>query len=180
VTTAMLGKSSFYPLHKEWQDWDKLEKIYGSYEIDPLKDSDGKLKQEAINTLSGFLGTDPIPEMEVMLTPIMKKVKKLYSKGVNIVMGTDVGGKPYILPGLSSHEEMQLMQLGGLNPLDIIKISTHNGAKMLGILDEYGTLEKGKYADMVLLNKNPLEDISNTQSIFRVIKEGIVQERILQ
>lgn len=177
VTTLMLGKSLFYPLHKEWQDWDKLEKIFGSYEIDPLRDPDGKLKRKAVNALSGYLGTDSIPPMEVMLAPMLKAINKLDSMGVNMVMGTDVGGRNYILPGLSAHEEMQLLQLGGMDPLDIIKISTHNAAKMLGLLNEYGTIEKGKHADLVLLKENPLENISNTLTIEQVIRDGKVQKR---
>lgn len=81
------------------------------------------------------------------------------------MLGTDVGGRPYILPGISVHEEMQLLQLGGFAPEEIIKIGTQNVAKMLGISDEYGTIEEGKIADMILLNHNPVINISNTLSI---------------
>jgi len=65
-----------------------------------------------------------------------------------------------------------------MNPLRIIKCATLNAATMLGVQEDYGTLEAGKNANMVILNENPLEDISNTLSIDVVIKNGEVQERI--
>lgn len=70
------------------------------------------------------------------------------------------------------------LQMGGIEPKDIIKMVTHNAAKMLGILDELGTLEVGKLADMVLLEKNPLVDIRNTLTIHSVFRQGNLQTRI--
>ena len=54
----------------------------------------------------------------------------------------------------------------------VIKIATHNGARALGILDDIGTLEPGKVADIVVLQRNPLDDIRNTQTIVRVFRAG--------
>jgi len=178
VTTVMIAKSFYYPLHKERLDLEELRKVYGSDEIDPLLDADGSLEKESRKILSRYSPSGKVPPSKTIIIPMMQDIKKLYDKGVNIVMGTDVGGRPYILPGISVHEEMELMQQGGIPPIDIIKISTHNAAKMLGILHKTGTIEQEKTADMVLLNENPLEDISNTLSIQQVIKDGTIQRRI--
>jgi imidazolonepropionase-like amidohydrolase len=82
------------------------------------------------------------------------ELKFLYENGINIALGTDIG-QPYIFPGISLHEEMEMMEMLGFDPIDIIKMATHNAAKMLRVLDELGTIEKGKWADMILLDKNP-------------------------
>lgn len=180
VTTAMLAKSLFYPLHKEWLALEELREVYGEDQIDPLLDTDGSLKKESKMIISNFSPSGKVSPFAAIILPMMRDIKQLYDRGVNIVLGTDVGGRPYILPGISVHEEMQLMQLGGIAPIDIIKISTRNAAQMLDILDKTGTIEQGKVADMVLLNKNPLDDISNTLSIEQVIKEGIIQKRLTE
>ena len=59
-----------------------------------------------------------------------------------------------------------------MSPLEVIRIATQQAAAAVGGEDDLGTLEPGKLADMVLLDKNPLEDIRNTQTIWRVIKGG--------
>jgi imidazolonepropionase-like amidohydrolase len=60
----------------------------------------------------------------------------------------------------------------GLPPLEVLRIATQEAAAAVGAGDDLGTIEPGKLADMVLLDKNPLEDIRNTQTIWRVIKGG--------
>ncbi len=60
----------------------------------------------------------------------------------------------------------------GLPPLEVLRIATQEAAAAVGAEDDLGTLEPGKLADIVLLEANPLEDIKNTQSIWRVIKGG--------
>ena len=178
VTTAMLFKSFFYPLNKDWLEHDAFN-VFEEDQMRPLKDQDGALEAESRRILSGYFGSDNLP-METGLKPMMRDIKKLYDEGVNIVLGTDVGGRPYILPGISVHEEMQLLELGGFPPEEIIKISSYNAAKMLGISDKYGSIEEGKMADMLLLDKNPLESISNTLSINSVFKDGIIQQRLTE
>ena len=178
VTTAMLAKSFFYPLNKDWLEKDAF-RVFEEDQILPLTDPDGELEAESRKILSRFLGSDTVP-METMLNPMMSDIKRLHDEGVNIVLGTDVGGRPYILPGISVHEEMQLLEIGGFTPEEIIKISSYNAAKMLGISHMYGSIEEGKIADMVLLNENPLESINNTLSINTVIKNGEVQERLIE
>jgi imidazolonepropionase-like amidohydrolase len=61
----------------------------------------------------------------------------------------------------------------GINPMDVIKIATKNGAEALGLINQTGTIEPGKQADILILSANPVEDIENTKRIDAVISNGI-------
>lgn len=99
-------------------------------------------------------------------------LKTLYDKGANIVSGTDAGN-PYVIAGFSLHEEFQYMNDAGLTPYQVLLTATVNPAKMLGIENRSGTIEIGKDADFVLLNRNPLLDIKNTKTILGVMTKGL-------
>ena len=80
--------------------------------------------------------------------------------------GTDVS-VIRLFPGFSLHDELALLVQAGLSPGAALKTATYNPAKFLGMLDRLGTVEKGKLADLILLDANPLEDIRNTRKIQR-------------
>ena len=69
--------------------------------------------------------------------------------------------------------EMELMVKAGLTPLEAITVATANGARLLKIDATQGTLQPGKAADLIILDKNPLEDIRNTRAISAVWKNGV-------
>ena len=96
----------------------------------------------------------------------------LHRKGAKLVSGTDAGN-PYVVPGFSLHDEFQYMHEAGLTPYEILKCSTVNAADMLGEDTVSGSIEVGKKADLVLLEKNPLEDIKNTRTIAGVVSNGL-------
>jgi imidazolonepropionase-like amidohydrolase len=91
--------------------------------------------------------------------------------GVRLIAGTDMGAL-YVIPGFSLHDELQLMVESGLSPLTVLQSATVNPAKFLGKERDLGTIEKGKLADLVLLEANPLENISATRQIAAVIVNG--------
>ena len=176
VTTLNIGNFLHYPFHPEWLDTKEWEVF--DIELEELKANQEQAKQMAIGIITGYLNME-LEEWENHVSPRFNDVNKLDSLGVNIVLGTDPGSVTgYNITGLNVHEEMLHYQKGGMNPLRIIKCATLNAATMLGVQEDYGTLEAGKNANMVILNENPLEDISNTLSIDVVIKNGEVQERI--
>ncbi len=91
--------------------------------------------------------------------------------GVKILAGTDSAGL-YVYPGFSLHDELVLLVKAGLTPMQALQAATIEPANYLGLSASLGTVEKGKIADMVLLEANPLQDISNTQKIAAVILRG--------
>jgi len=94
---------------------------------------------------------------------------KLYDRGVKLHMGAH--GQ---MMGLGAHWEMELFTHGGFSNYDAIEIATINGFKHHGLDHKLGSIEPGKLADMVIMTKNPLDNIRNTRSIEYVIKNGIV------
>ncbi len=102
---------------------------------------------------------------------------KMFRAGVNFLAGTDCIAAPYVLPGFSLHHELSILVDAGLTPLDALQTATLNPAKFFGRLDELGTVEEGKTADLVLLDADPLVDIRNTQRIEAVIANGKLFEK---
>ena len=93
--------------------------------------------------------------------------------GVKITAGTDVI-MPYVVPGNGLHEELRLLVESGLTPMEALVAATGQAAELLGQQNLIGTVEKGKLADMVILDADPLQDIQNTRKISQVIKSGRV------
>jgi hypothetical protein len=91
-------------------------------------------------------------------------VSDMNEAGVGLLAGSDAGELGLIY-GFSLHEELISLQNAGLTPLEVLQTATINPAKYQNALDSSGTIEQGKVADLILLNKNPLEDIRNTQEI---------------
>lgn len=91
--------------------------------------------------------------------------------GVLLLAGTDEPNQ-YCFPGFSLHDELALFVQAGLAPLEALQTATINPAKYLNLTDSLGTIEKGKLADLVLLEANPLADISNTKRIAAVVFNG--------
>jgi imidazolonepropionase-like amidohydrolase len=104
------------------------------------------------------------------LKTAQENLKKLVAGGVRYGFGTDAG-PPARFPGYFEHWELELMVQAGLSPAQAIGAATRNAAQFLGA-NELGTLEKSKWADMIVLDRNPLEDIKNTRSIYAVYVAG--------
>lgn len=98
-------------------------------------------------------------------------IAKMRGAGVEFLAGTDTPN-PYCFPGFSLHDELALLVKAGLTPMEALQAATRNPAKYLGLLGSLGTVEKGKLADLVLLDANPLADITNTQRINSVVVNG--------
>ena len=94
--------------------------------------------------------------------------KVLQDKGVKMMTGTDTG-LPGLVAGFALHEELEELVSAGLTPYQALRASTTNPFEFLGELDDAGTVEVGKRANLVLLEANPLENISNTQQIAGVM-----------
>ena len=95
----------------------------------------------------------------------------LESTGVRVVGATDAGNIG-TLHGPALHREMELMAVAGMRPSDILVSVTRYAAAAIGRQNDVGTLEKGKFADLVILDADPVTDIKNTRKIARVMKGG--------
>lgn len=95
---------------------------------------------------------------------------------VRFLVGTDLGGVN-VYPGFHVHDELRWLVEVGFTPLEVIAIATRNSAESLGRLQELGTIERGKRADLVLLEADPLRDIGNTRAIAAVIADGRLYEK---
>lgn len=128
-------------------------------------------KQEAVrNDASAQWYKDHLPVA-------MSNLKKLSDAGVNIVMGTDSGGGPGRFQGYFEHLELEYEVKAGLSPMQALVTATSAAAKTLNISKDAGTLEKGKWADFVVLTANPLDDIRNTRKIDSVWVGGLMVEQ---
>jgi imidazolonepropionase-like amidohydrolase len=80
------------------------------------------------------------------------------------------------MDGLGDHWELWALAAGGMTPLEVLRVGTSNGAHAIGLEQDLGSLEPGKFADLIVLDANPLEDIHNTNTIRYVMKNGRLYE----
>lgn len=107
---------------------------------------------------------------------MLASIGSAHEAGVPVTLGTDTGN-PFVFPGHSVHFELELLVEAGLTPMDALIAATRGAAELLGRDDEFGTVEAGKRADLLVLAANPLADIRNTRSLEVVIRGGEVVER---
>lgn len=98
-------------------------------------------------------------------------IRKMRDAGVEFLTGTD-SILDFCFPGFSLHDELALLVEAGLTPMEALQAATSNPARFLGMADSLGTVNKGKLADLVLLEANPLADIHNTTKIAAVVRNG--------
>jgi imidazolonepropionase-like amidohydrolase len=113
-----------------------------------------------------------LPVREKFVEHELDIVRKLQAAGVPLLAGTDTPAGVDVIPGVSLHQELQRFVDAGLTPLQALQSATINPARFFGITADFGTVEKGKIADLVLLDANPLKDIRNTRKIAGVMLAG--------
>ncbi len=94
-------------------------------------------------------------------------LNKAFEAGVKIITGSD--SNPIDEIGML---EIEQLVFSGISEMGAIMAATRNSAEMVGMLDDLGTVEVGKLADLIVLEKNPLENISNLRTLSMVIKDG--------
>ena len=124
---------------------------------------------------SEFMSQQPLNDSYKTYQDWSMKMVGLFNKqGVKILAGTDtpIG---FLTPGFSLHKELELLVESGLTPLQALRAATITPAEFFNLEDKMGTVEVGKFADLVILNNNPLNDIKHTQDIHAVILKGHIQ-----
>ena len=129
-----------------FQDWNTC-----SHVTDDWAEDDYRRWKAAVPTLQAF-------------------VRALSAGGVKLTTGTDVTN-PWVIPGESLHQELDLLVHAGFTPRDVLQMTWMNGARALRRQD-VGVIQPGRRADLVLLRDNPLTDIRNTRAIVWVMKDG--------
>jgi imidazolonepropionase-like amidohydrolase len=139
----------------------------GTYLVPTLIAGETVEKLAKSGVLKGLRGEKALAAAAAM----RKSIKIAIANKVKIALGTDSGVYQH---GLNGHEFTLLVEWGGMRPLDAIVAGTLNSAKLLGLDKTIGTLTVGKYADIVAVQGNPLENIKTMENVVFVMKNGVV------
>ena len=121
---------------------------------------------------SRAMDTDPLGVRRRFVDHELDIVRKLHAAGVPFLAGTDTPAGVDVTPGISLHLELQRFVAAGFTPLEALQTATINPARFLSKLADYGSVETGRVADLVILRANPLDDIANTRKIGGVVADG--------
>ena len=105
--------------------------------------------------------------LQMVIDTLLKLIGALHKAGIPIVAGTDVG-----VPGHTLHRELELYVKAGLTPLEAIQAATITPARVMKLENEVGTIQAGKRADVIVLDANPLDNISNIRRVRLVVTQG--------
>ena len=115
---------------------------------------------------------EDLPVLKMLHAAHYRVVKEMQEAGVKLLVGTDA--RVY---GYDTHNEMVEMVAAGLTPMQVLQAATRTPAEFFGKLDLMGTIEKGKIADLVLVDANPLESIGNASKIWSIVLNGLLLDR---
>lgn len=169
--------------HGTWYVPTHLTRWSDAYADDPRVRQDPLLrylhplvKRQWLEDIDEILAEDPSPAARETYRRFHAKGLELtgaaHRAGVKVLAGTD-----YIAAGADLHRELQQLAAAGLSPADVLRAATLHPAEYFGLQSQYGTVEEGKVADLVLLTANPLQDIRNTQGIHAVVFNGTLYDR---
>jgi imidazolonepropionase-like amidohydrolase len=168
VVPTLIWSQSFRPLSKE----DTGASL-------PMNQLPAKLRQRWLGGRQRYLEA-VAPETLALNQRVARKsvelVGALHRAGVLLLAGTD-STDAFVVPGFSLHQELELLVAAGLTPLQALQTATMNPSRFLGRAGERGAVEKGRAADLVLLDANPLDDIRNTRRISGVVIGGKYMSR---
>jgi hypothetical protein len=124
---------------------------------DPMLRSVTRRRREGAPVMQAFLG---------------RVVGALHRAGVPLLAGTDASGWAFMMPGFAIHDEFGLLAASGLSPYEVLRTATVEPARFLQKPDEFGTITPGRRADLVLVEKNPLEDLGTLRKPLGVMARG--------
>ncbi len=163
VVPTLIWSQSFRPLSKE----DTGAAL-------PMDQLPAKLRERWLAGRQRYLEA-VAPEILALNQRVARKsedlVRALHRTGVPLLAGTD-STDAFVVPGFSLHQELELLVQAGLSPMEALRTATFNPAVFLEQSRERGAVERGRVADLVLLDANPLQDIRNTRRIYGVVKGG--------
>ena len=117
-------------------------------------------------------------ELKQRLYGFYTSITRQFSEaGIPLLTGTDMGANPLCFPGVGVHNELEALVEAGLSTDEALMTATFNPAKFMGLEADLGSVETGKIADLVILESNPLEDISHVRAIWGVVRDGKLIDR---
>jgi imidazolonepropionase-like amidohydrolase/Tol biopolymer transport system component len=160
----LTGKEYFK--YKYWHEPDeKLKHFY------TLHDRSMHHGINYIESLEVVAHNDPLDTVNPTFLAAARVDAQIRKLGGRVVLGSHGEN-----PGIGTHNELWALQMGGLTNMEALQAGTIMGAEALGVQKDLGSLEVGKIADLIILNKNPLEDIHNSREIRYVMKDGILYD----
>ena len=145
--------------------------IWGTDEVEELYRVYPEIREAYYDGPSSFYQLNGFGDLSVMRSNMQENVRRAIEAGVLVGCGTDdIYASGW--PGESTHREMELMAMGGVDPLKIIKACTSDAAKILRREHEFGSLQVGLSADLLLVEGNPAENIDDTRNVREVFMRG--------
>ncbi len=151
--------------------------IWGEEVVRDFYDSYPQVREELYEGPTAFYQLMNFGILTQFRQAFMTNVKKAHDAGVTLACGTDAPAYPTLWSGESVHREMELFAMAGVPPLDIIKACTYNAATILQDEDEYGSLQEGLVADILIVSGDPIANISDTRNVEHVIVRGGLLDR---
>jgi len=134
------------------------------------------MKWQWLEDVNKVISEDPSPIARQTYRDFYHKGLELtgaaHRAGVKVLVGTD-----YIVAGITVHDELEQLVMAGLTPVEALRAATVLPAEYFGLQEQYGAVAPGMFADLILLNQNPLNDIRNTLAIESVIFNGNLYDR---
>jgi len=171
VIPTMWVFSSYAAVYSKQLDLLTIEHLFGNPEVISSLYDMYELAYEELGERQKKLQIEkkPIRPSEILLY----NTKTLFDNGIILAAGTDAGNVG-VVHGASIFHEFLYMKEAGLTEMDILKSATINASTLLDLNSKYGTVEKNKIADFIVLNSNPLDNILNISDIYKVVRNGNV------
>jgi imidazolonepropionase-like amidohydrolase len=118
------------------------------------------------------IADEPLEDRRRFVQMELDMASRMRSAGVPFMAGTDTAPGPYVIPGFSLHDELELFVAAGFTPLEALQTATLNPARFLGLTNDLGTVADGKIADLLVVTADPLKNINNTRQVAGVIVNG--------
>jgi imidazolonepropionase-like amidohydrolase len=126
---------------------------------------------------AGLRGLVRSGRADTLVASTARNIRRLRDAGIPLAVGTDAGN-PGTAHGPSIYREMEAMQAAGMTPAEVFAAATITAARAMGRAAEIGSLERGKLADLIVLDANPVEDIANARRLRLIMKGGALYSRV--
>ena len=151
--------------------------IWGKDVVKDFYESYPKVREIMYDGPDSFYQQNNFGDLSGYRTAFLDNIKKAYDAGVLLVGGTDAPAYPSLWSGETMHRELELLVMAGISPIDAIKICSYNGAKILEEDNQYGSIQVGLEADIILVSGKPWKNISDTRNIKYLFLKGNLVDR---